>query len=118
MKLFVDENIPLMTVRELVRQGFDVIDIRGTKDQGIADDVLWQKAQEHQCLLITTDKGFTAHRDEPHYGLLIIRLRQPSRIKIHERVLQAVKRYSQNDWPGLMIVMRDTVQSSWMSHRR
>lgn len=37
MKVFVDENIPLMTVRELYDQGFDVIDIRGTGDQGISD---------------------------------------------------------------------------------
>lgn len=30
MKIFVDENIPLITVKELCEQGFDVIDIRGT----------------------------------------------------------------------------------------
>ncbi len=30
MKIFIDENIPLVTVKELVLQGYDVIDIRGT----------------------------------------------------------------------------------------
>ncbi|MBU1342558.1 MAG: DUF5615 family PIN-like protein [Proteobacteria bacterium] len=59
MKIFVDENIPLSTVKELVLQCYEVIDIRGTDDQGITDEVLWQKAQDLQCLLITTDKGFT-----------------------------------------------------------
>jgi len=44
MNIFVDENIPLITVKELVQHGFDVIDIRGTKDQGITDEVLWLKA--------------------------------------------------------------------------
>lgn len=34
MKIFVDENIPLLTIKELVLQGYDVIDIRGTNDQG------------------------------------------------------------------------------------
>ena len=116
MKIFVDENIPLITVKELVQQGFDVIDIRGTKDQGITDEVLWQKAQEQHCLLITTDKGFTAHREEPHYGILIIRLKQPSRLKIHQRVMQAIKKYSKKEWHGLMVVMRDAIQSSWKSH--
>jgi predicted nuclease of predicted toxin-antitoxin system len=53
MKVFVDENIPLMTVRELYDQGFDVIDIRGTGDQGISDEVLWQKAQKEKCLLVS-----------------------------------------------------------------
>jgi len=116
MKIFVDENIPLVTVKELVLQGYDVIDIRRTNDQGITDEVLWQKAQDLKCLLITTDKGFTVHREEPHHGILIIRLRQPSRQKIHQRVIQALKRYTPEQWPGLMVVMRDAVQSSWKAH--
>ena len=100
MKIFIDENIPLVTVKELVLQGYDVVDIRGTDDQGITDEVLWQKAQDLKCLLITTDKGFAAHRDEPHHGILIIRLKQPSRKKIHHRVLQALKRYTPKQWQG------------------
>ncbi len=118
MKIFVDENIPLITVRELREQGFEVIDIRGTNDQGITDEVLWQKVQDEKCLLITTDKGFSSHRDEEHYGILIIRLKQPTRLKIHQRVMQAIKRYSEKEWYGLMVVMRDAVQSSWRSRRK
>ncbi len=115
MKLFVDENIPSITVRELRNQGFDVIDIRGTDDQGITDELLWQKAQKENCLLITTDKGFSSHRDETHHGILIIRLKQPTRLKIHQRVMQAIKKYPEKEWPGLLVVMRDAVQSSWKS---
>ena len=37
MKIFVDENIPVMTVRELRKLGHEVMDIRGTKDEGMAD---------------------------------------------------------------------------------
>lgn len=113
MKIFVDENIPLVTVKKLAHQGHDVIDIRGTENQGITDELLWQKAQELKCLLITTDKGFAAHREEPHHGILIIRLKQPSRQKIHQRVLQALNRYMSKQWPGLTVVMQDAVQSSW-----
>ena len=29
MKIFVDENIPLKTVKELRLQGYDVVDIQG-----------------------------------------------------------------------------------------
>ena len=98
MKIFVDENIPLMTVRKLSDQGHQVIDIRGTEDQGITDEVLWQKAQAEKCLLITTDKGFSGHRNETHYGILIIRLKQPTRLKIHERIMQALKRLPEKEW--------------------
>ena len=118
MKIFVDENIPLMTVSELREQRFEVIDIRGTEQQGLPDELLWQKAQKEKCLLITTDKGFSNYREEPHHGILIIRLNQPTRLKIHQRVMQALKRYSEREWSGLTVVMRDAIQSTWKSHNK
>ena len=48
MKVLVDENIPLITVEELRLKGFDVSDIRGSAEQGITDEVLWQKAQQEK----------------------------------------------------------------------
>jgi len=113
MKIFADENIPLITIMELRSKGFDVKDIRGTHDQGITDDQLWQIAQKEKILLITTDKGFSSQRNEPHHGILIIRLRQPSRPKIHQRIMQAMNKYPADEWQGLMVIIRDTVQSSW-----
>jgi len=37
MNIYVDENIPLVTVEELRNLGHDVLDIRGTADQGISN---------------------------------------------------------------------------------
>jgi predicted nuclease of predicted toxin-antitoxin system len=113
MKIFVDENIPLTTVRALREMGHDVLDHRGTADEGMADDALWEMIQREGRLLITTDKGFTQHRDEPHFGILIVRLRQPNRQKIHQRVMQAMAQFVLEEWPGLLVVMRDVVQSIW-----
>jgi uncharacterized protein with PIN domain len=79
----------------------------------MADDTLWEMVQREGRLLITTDKGFTQHRDELHYGVLIVRLRQPNRHKIHQRVMRAMAQFTVDEWPGLMVVMRDTVQSVW-----
>ena len=56
MKICVDENIPLVTVVELTELGHDVLDIRGTDEQGISDDILWEQVQREKRLLITTDK--------------------------------------------------------------
>ena len=113
MKVCVDENVPLVSVSELRSLGHDVLDIRGTADQGVSDDLLWEIAQNEQRLLITTDKGFTQHRREPHHGILIVRLRQPNEQKIHDRVMQAIVRFHEDEWPGLLVVMRDAVQSEW-----
>ena len=39
MKIFVDENIPNVTVDPLRAAGHDVLDIRGTPQQGMVDHV-------------------------------------------------------------------------------
>ena len=74
MKIFVDEHIPLMTVRTLRMLGHDVRDIRGTPDEGMEDDALWEMAQ---------------------------------------RDMQALRRFSDTEWPRLLVIMRDVAQSTW-----
>ena len=113
MKILVDENIPSLTIQTLREMGHDVMDIRGTPEEGMKDIELWNLAQDEGCLLITTDKGFSRHRNEPHHGILIIRLRQPKLGKIHQRIMQAFEQFSEQEWPGLLVVMRDYAQSTW-----
>jgi hypothetical protein len=48
MKMFVDENIPNVTVQELRSLYHDVLDIRGTPQQGMLDNDLWSLAQSEQ----------------------------------------------------------------------
>lgn len=111
MKILVDENIPLMTVRALREQGHDVLDLRGTEREGWPDTQLWTLAQNEKRLLISTDKGFARHRRETHCGVLVVALRQPNRYAIHERVTRAVERFDSADWNDLTVVVRDNVQS-------
>lgn len=111
MRILVDENIPNITVHELRAMGHDVLDIRGTEHQGMFDDELWPLAQQEQRMLVTTDKGFSEHRDKRHFGLLIVRLRQPNEQRIHARIMAAFRQFSERDWPGLLVVMRDAVQT-------
>ncbi len=75
------------------------------------EDVLWTRMLQERRLLITTDKGFAQRRSEAHHGILIVRLRQPNEVKIHERVMRAIQQFSESEWPGLLVVMRDAVQS-------
>lgn len=113
MKICVDENIPNITVQELRASGHHVLDIRGTPDQGMADDLLWARVQNERRLLITTDKGFCHRRDEKHFGVLVVRLKQPNEQRIHRRIMQAMSHFSEQEWPGLLVVMRDVIQSTW-----
>ena len=113
MKVLVDENIPLTSVRELRQMGHDVLDIRGTTDEGISDEVLFERACKEGRLLITTDRDFASFRDREHYGILIIALRKPNRNKINKRVIEAMKQFSAGEWRRLLVVMRDEVMSTW-----
>lgn len=111
MKLVVDENIPRSAADALRRSGHAVVDIRGTPREGSDDDALWALAASEGAILITTDKHFVHKRNEPHQGLLIVRLRQPNRQKIHDRIMRAIAQIDEADWPGTIVVMRDTAQS-------
>lgn len=113
MKILVDENIPVPTVDALREMEHDVRDIRGTENEGMKDALLWEMAQSEGRLLITTDKGFTGRRSEPHHGVIIVRLRQPNRHKIHRRVMRAMAQFEPTEWSGLLVVMRDAAQSTW-----
>jgi hypothetical protein len=75
------------------------------------DEFLWARSQSEERLLVTTDKGFTKYRDTAHFGLLIVRLRQPKRSKIHKRVMEAISQFGEDQWKGSLVVVRDGVKS-------
>lgn len=101
-----------MTVDVLRSLGHEVKDIRGTSDQGIADSNLWALALGESRTLITTDKGFTEYRSAAHHGILIVRLRQPNREKIHNAVIHVIGRIPDVEWRNLLVVVRDTTMST------
>jgi len=107
----VDENIPRMTVIRLRELGHDVRDVRGTADQGLKDPDLWSVALAEHRVLVTTDRGFTEFRAVPHFGVLIVRLRQPNRVRIHDAVMLALERFGEPEWSGLLVVVRDSTLS-------
>jgi uncharacterized protein with PIN domain len=113
MRVIVDENIPLMTVKELRFLGHDVMDIRGTDIEGIDDEELWNIVQKEKRLFITTDKGFVRNRHEKHYGILIVRLKQPNRLTIHNKVMKGISLFKEKEWHQMTVVMQDTFHSTW-----
>lgn len=118
MRIVVDENIPLMTVNELRSLGHNVMDIRGTGLEGIDDEELWKIVLKEKRLLITTDKGFVQNRYEKHFGILIIRLKQPNRMKIHGKVMKGIELFNVKDWLRMAVVMQDVFHSTWKRKER
>ena len=81
----------------------------------MTDDTLWEIAQQEGRLLITTDKGFTQHREELHHSILIVHLRQPNRYKIHQSVMQAMTLFTAEEWHDSLVIMWDVMQSVWQT---
>jgi len=111
VNIVADENIPKRTVVALRAQGHVVTDMRESQDKGANDDRVWALAQQERALLVTTDKGFARRRTPAHHGILVIRLRQPNRERIHERVMHAMAHFAESSWPGRTVVVRDHAQS-------
>lgn len=118
MRIIVDENIPLMTANELRFLGHNVMDIRGTDLEGIDDEELWKIVLKEKRLLVSTDKGFVQNRHEKHFGILIIRLKQPNRLKIHQKVMKGISLFNEKDWPRMTVVMQDIFHSTWKRKER
>jgi predicted nuclease of predicted toxin-antitoxin system len=113
VRIFVDENIPKVTVEYLNNAGHEVLDLRNTPKEGLNDEKVWALVLRQRRMLITTDKGFLTHRQEKHYGVLVILLRKPNTRKIHEKVVQALRLFQEKDWLGMAVVMRDRVMTMW-----
>jgi predicted nuclease of predicted toxin-antitoxin system len=113
VRILVDENIPKRTVDQLRADGNDVLDLRNTPKEGISDDDIWNLVKRQKRLLITTDKGFLTRRQEMHFGLLVVLLRQPNSQKINQKIFQAFQHFDQREWLGRAVVMRDRVMTTW-----
>lgn len=98
MRFFLDENFPRKAARVLEAKGFVVFDIRGTGLEGADDKILFEKAQQHEAIFLTTDKDFyhtVPFFYESHQGVIVIALSQPDSRGILEKLelaLDLIKR--------------------------
>jgi predicted nuclease of predicted toxin-antitoxin system len=89
MRFLFDENFPKSAAVFLQSSGHEVFDFRGSDDEGIEDSAVFQKAQDFQAVLLTTDRDFfhtIPHLFDSHCGVIVIALRQPNRAAILERL--------------------------------
>jgi hypothetical protein len=74
------------------------------------DDELWQAAQREGRLLITQDLDFSdirAFAPGKHHGLLLIRLRLPSRQALIARLIDIFRRENVSSWMRCFVVVTD-----------
>ena len=89
MKFILDENFPKKAVDVLIKAGHESIDVRGTALEGCDDKTLLNFAKDKKGTLLTTDKDFyhpLHSKNKPHYGIIVIALKQPNSQAIISRL--------------------------------
>lgn len=106
MRLKLDENLPTGLVALLTELGHDVDTVPAERLAGQDDDVVWQAAQADLRLLVTQDLDFSDVRKYlpgTHHGLLLIRLPQPGRTALLDRIATLFREEDVETWVGCMV---------------
>ena len=110
MKIKLDENLPRRLISALGALGHDVHTPHDEGLSGASDRAVWEASQREGRFLITQDLDFSdARRFSPgsHRGILLVRLREPSRRALIERVVQIFRDENVSQWEGSFAVATD-----------
>lgn len=110
MKIKLDENVPTDLTEPLKAAGHDVDTVTAEGLRGRPDADLWDATRGAGRFLITQDLDFSdVRRFEPgtHPGLLLVRLRTPTRRRLVERLGSVMRSTDLAQWRGCVVVVSD-----------
>jgi predicted nuclease of predicted toxin-antitoxin system len=108
MKIKLDENIPRRLVDVFAEAGHDVDTVVNQGLAGHPDAAVWQSAQQSGRFFVTQDLDFSdARRFKPgtHQGILLVRLRDPGRQALRERLEDLFRTEEVDAWKGCFVVV-------------
>jgi len=106
VKIKLDENLPRRLVHVLTALGHDTDTVFDEQLTGREDGILWNAAQAAGRFLITQDLDFSDVRKYApgtHHGLLLVRLPQPGRDALFERVSTLFQTEDADSWSGCFV---------------
>lgn len=118
MKFKLDESLPLELAALLGDSGFDADTVPEEKLSGRDDDAIWDAVQRGEMFFITQDLDFSDIRrflPHSHYGIMLLRLREPSRRALIERMRFICSDADLREWAGCFVVDRSENQGPWPS---
>ena len=110
MKIKLDENVTSRLVPFLLELGHDVDTVYLEGLAGASDRDIWAVAQEESRFLITQDLDFSDNRKfipGSHYGVLLLRLRDPGRTAIFECIRRLYINEDVASWKGCFVVVTE-----------
>ncbi len=107
MRIKLDENLPFRLVPFLRRLGHEVDTPHDERLVGHTDQELWSAAQSDSRFLITQDLDFSDVRKfapGSHCGILLLRLRSPTRQNLIDRITELFSNEDVGNWPRCFLV--------------
>jgi len=110
VRVKLDENLPCDRVSALrVLHDIDTVGQEGLS--GRDDTTVWDAAQGERRFFVTQDLDFSDLRIfEPgtHCGLLLLRLQNPSRRRLQQRLEEVLRLEDVSSWAGCSVVVTDS----------
>jgi predicted nuclease of predicted toxin-antitoxin system len=106
----LDENLPARLTRFLGNLGHNVDTVPQEGLTGLDDATVWHAAQQSGRFLITQDLDFSdIRRYTPgsHHGLMLLRLRDPSRRALAHRIQTVFGMDEAQGWGRCFVVVTD-----------
>lgn len=110
MKIKLDENLPNGLVDFLNQLGHDADSVLSEGLAGEDDQIIWEATQRERRFLLTQDLDFSDTRrfvPGTHHGILLIRLHQPGRLALLERIQYLFETEDVEQWRGCFVVATD-----------
>jgi predicted nuclease of predicted toxin-antitoxin system len=107
MKIKLDENLPLRLAVALRELGHEVHTLFDELLAGQSDKDIWEATQKESRFLVTQDLDFSDLRKfapGSHEGILLVRLRSPSRKDLVERIAELFQKENTDGWAGCFVV--------------
>ena len=107
MRLKLDENIPTSVSAILADLGHESDTTTEEGLQGRIDADVWSAAQDAGASLITQDLDFSDIRQfQPgtHEGILVLRLKEPGRQALTERIRSVFQSEDVGHWRGCFVI--------------
>lgn len=110
MNIKLDENLPVRLIRFLSDLGHNVDTVPQEGLAGLDDSTVWHAAQQSERFFITQDLDFSdIRRYAPgsHHGLMLLRLRDPSRRALAHRIRTVFGMDEAQGWGRCFVVVTD-----------
>jgi predicted nuclease of predicted toxin-antitoxin system len=110
VKIKLDENIPVALCAFLQHKGHDVDTVRDEGLFGRDDSEVWAAARREGRMLVTRDIGLAgsiASSSDAHPGLMLLRLRDPGRLALRQRLIDVIETGMVAQWTNAVVVVTE-----------